>query len=280
MSDIIIPSIDKLEKIKIAFKKDRAQKIHVLSDFDRTLTKAVVGGQKSTSAIAQLRNGGFLTTNYAPRAHALYDKYSIFEHDQKLTTQEKTDKMNEWWKAHHDLLIECGLNKKSMDEIVAKRTLKFRDGALEFINLLKSNQIPLILMSGAPAYMIERYLAQDNMLSNIISIIANHYIFDKDGNMIGTQEPLIHSLNKYEITIQQFPIFEKIKNRTNVILLGDTIDDIGMITGFDYDNLLKIGFLNDKTDELLPAFKQKFDIIITDDGDMNFVNSLIQEITN
>jgi len=51
-----------------------------------------------------------------------------------------------------------------------------------------------------------------------------------------------------------------------------------MIEGFDYDNLIKIGFLNDNINENLEDFKKNFDIVILNDSDMNYINKLLKEI--
>jgi hypothetical protein len=51
-----------------------------------------------------------------------------------------------------------------------------------------------------------------------------------------------------------------------------------MIEGFDYENLIKIWFLNDKIDELLEEYKKHYDIIITWDWDFWVVNKIVEEI--
>ncbi len=61
-------------------------------------------------------------------------------------------------------------------------------------------------------------------------------------------------------------------------MLGDNLEDIGMVDGFEYDNLLKIGFLNENIEENLENYKKAFDIVILNDGSMEFVNNLLKEI--
>jgi len=257
---------------------DGVEKLHMLSDFDRTLLKAFVDGQKSPSVIAQIRNGKFLTPDYAPRAHALSDKYRPMEIDASIPREEKAAAMHEWWNEHFKLLAECGLTKGVMKEIVAAKTLRFRDGALEFIDFLHKQNIPLVIMSGAPGDMIAMYLEQEGRLYDNIHIIANFLDFDSAGKMLGAKEPIIHSLNKYEIILKDFPIFEIIKNRPNVLLLGDSLDDVGMVEGFDYKNLLKIGFLNEALEESLEDFKKTFDVVLLGDPGMEYVNNLLKEM--
>ena len=73
-------------------------------------------------------------------------------------------------------------------------------------------------------------------------------------------------------------IFKKIKDRKNVLLLGDSLGDIGMITGFDYDNLIKIGFLNENVKENVEYYKRNYDAIILNDSSMDFINKLLKKI--
>jgi len=274
----IISSIKNLEKIKSAIGAEGVEKLHVLSDFDRTLLKSFVDGQKSPSVIAQIRNGKYLTPDYAPRAHALFDKYHPIELDPKISREEKSAAMHEWWSEHFKLLAECGLTREVMQKIVAAKTARFRDGALEFIDFLHDKNIPLVIMSGAPGDMVAMYLAQEGRLYDNVHIIATFLEFDEAGKMIGVKEPLIHSLNKYEITLKDFPVFEAIKNRPNVLLLGDSLDDVGMVEGFDYKNLLKIGFLNENVEENLENFKKTFDVVLLGDPGMEYINNLLKEM--
>ena len=57
---------------------------------------------------------------------------------------------------------------------------------------------------------------------------------------------------------------EIIKNRPNIILLGDSLSDIRMAGPELKENALKIGFLEENLEENLPKFKEQFDIVGTD----------------
>ncbi|MFA6383191.1 MAG: hypothetical protein WCX17_02090 [Parcubacteria group bacterium] len=278
--NIIIPNKKRLEELKKAVAEAGTKNFHVLADFDRTLTKAFVDGQKAHTVIAQIRNGGYLTPEYAPEAHRLFDIYRPIEIDPNISQEIKNAKMHEWWRTHFDLLIRSGLNKSVIDEVVRKKGIKFREGALSFIDYLRDKNIPLVIMSAAPGDMITEYLRQEDRLHNNVHIVANFYKFDVNGNVVSIKEPLIHSLNKHEIIIKDFPAFDLIKNRKNVLLLGDGVDDIGMIEGFEYDNLIKVGFLNENAEENLEKFKENFDVVLLGDANMDFVNNLIRELFN
>jgi len=83
-------------------------------------------------------------------------------------------------------------------------------------------------------------LARQNKLHKNINIIANIIIWDENNRAIGFKEPIIHSFNKGETVIKDFPIYEKIKERSNIILIGDSLGDAHMADGFDHQNIIRI----------------------------------------
>jgi len=280
-ANILIPNQERLDSLIINFKEQGKDNIHVLADFDRTLTKFAIKGEKITSLIAILRKENLLNDEYSKTVGELFDKYHPIEIDPKIPINEKKEKMAEWWRLHNDELIKHKLNKKNLEQVINSGKVQFREGTLEFLDILKQQNIPLIIMSssGLGTYTISRFLEKKGKLFDNIQIISNSFEFDKEGNVIKFNEPVIHSLNKDETVVKDFPeIFEQIKNKKNVILLGDNLEDIGMIEGFDYDNLIKIGFLNENVEENLPEFTKNFDVIILNDGEMDFVNNLLKEI--
>ena len=190
--------------------------------------------------------------------------------------------MNEWWMTHFNLLIKSGLNKKDIENVIKSRKIKLRHGFSDFLNILKENNIPLVIMSssGLGNEAISMYLKQEKKLYDNIHIISNSYKWDENDNLIGVKQPIIHIMNKDETAIQNFPVFETIKNRKNVLLLGDGLNDIGMVKGFDYKNLIKIGFLNENVEENLESFKANYDVLILNDSSMDYINKLLREIVN
>ncbi len=279
MKEVIISNQKIFEEKKKKISEEGVEKFHILTDFDNTLTKKFVDGQKSHTVIAQLRNFNYLNSDYSEKAHKLFDKYNPIEINPQISLSKKKKKMHEWWMSHFKLLIKSGLNKKDIERVVKERDLSFRDGAMEFLELSYKSNIPLIIMSASGlGDAIPLYLKKENRLYNNIYIISNFFEYDLNGNFIKIKEPIIHSMNKDETAIQNFPVFDVIKNRKNVLLLGDSIADTGMVKGLDYKTLIKIGFLNEKVKENLNEFKKNFDVIILNDGSMSYVNKLVGEI--
>lgn len=279
--NIAIPDKEKLKKIKNRISKAGVNKLHVITDFDRTITKNFVNGKEIPSVISILRDGNYLTQDYAKKAHALFEKYHPIEINPKIPLKEKKKAMREWWTTHYQLLVESGLNRKDLENVINSGKVKLREGFLEFMDILHNHNIPLIIMSssGLGRESISMYLGREKRLHDNIYIISNSLEWDENGNMVRIKEPIIHSMNKDETSIKSFPaVFEIIKNRKNVLLLGDTLEDIEMIKGFDYDNIIKIGFLNKNVKENLENYSKNYDIIILNDSDISYVNKLLKEL--
>jgi len=277
--NLIIPNQDKLEKKKSIFKKQGVEKIHIISDFDRTLTKAFVNRKKFPSIISQLYDGNHLTKEYAKKAQQLYDKYHPMEIDPNIPIEEKKKLMENWWRTHKKLLIKSGLNLKDIQDVVDNGKLQFREGALEFFDLTHKKQIPLVIFSSSGiGEAIPLYFKKINKNYKNIHIISNSMEYDKDGNAIAIKEPIIHVFNKGEVALKGLPIMKKLKHRKNVLLLGDSLGDLNMTKGFNYENIIRIGFLN-YDEENLEDYKRSFDVVLLNDSDMNYVNELLKEIS-
>jgi len=276
---IIIPKLKHLTKTINLIKQDWASQIHVLSDFDKTLTKAFVDEKPFPSIISELRNKNYLWENYSEKANELYDFYHPIEIDPVLPFQEKFEKMDERRNKHINLLIQSWLNKKHIEGVVRTWRIQLREWGSDFFDLLEKNNIPLVIISGSwlgesiPLFFQEKW-----NLSKNIDIITNFFERDDNGFAIWHKIPVIHTLNKSEVILNQFPFYDKVKNRKNVILLWDALEDTWMVEWFEYKNLIKIWFLNENIDNQLEFFKEKYDVIILNDGSMEYVNNLLKEI--
>lgn len=281
MSDnVFVKNPLKVEKIKEAIKKDGILNLHILADFDGTLTKAFVDGKPTPSFLWILYSENYLTPDYPAKAQKLHDKYYKIEMDPSLPKEAKKRAMEEWWNLHFELLIKSKLNKKDIEAVIKSGKIKLRDGFGVFADILKENNIPLIILSssGLGGEAIVDFLKLEDKNFNNIHIISNIFNWDKNRTALSVKKPIIHALNKDETSLQNFPeIYNKIKNKKNVLLLGNSPDDARMADGFDYINLIKVGFLNEKVEENLDDYKELYDIVITNDGPMDYVNKLLKE---
>jgi len=211
MENIIIPNPTRLEKIKENFRGLNSSQIQVVSDFDCTLTTNLIEGRRAPSLVGILREGNYLGADYSAKAQALSDHYRPIEVDPLIPLEEKKIAMETWWQKHFDLLIASNLNKADMEKAIKQSGLQLRSGAEEFFNFLQQKNIPLVIFSasGLGQEGIELMLQEQKLLLDNVYLVANSFVWDDRGRALKVQEPIIHSFNKDEAVLQNFPFFLK-----------------------------------------------------------------------
>ncbi len=87
----------------------------------------------------------------------------------------------------------------------------------------------------------------------------------------------IHSFNKRNVSLKNYPhVYDKIKDRKNVILLWDSLWDPQMAKCTSYENIINIWFLNDKVDKLLEEYKKHYCLTLTWDSEWEILNKLLK----
>lgn len=272
-SEVIISNSQGFKEKKKKFVEGGAGKFHVLADFDGTLTKVGLPLMK------YLRDGNYLSSDYTQELTKLYEKYHPIEIDPNVPYEEKISKMREWWEKVFRSFINFGLDKSTLEKFVKETRLDFREGAKEALKILYKRDIPLVVISSSGlGSVIPMYLKKEKMFYDNISVVANLFEFDKKGIIKKVQEPMIHILNKSEVSIKCLPIYSELIKRKNVLLLGDHLGDLGMVKSFDYNNLISVGFLNENVEENLKSYKNNFDVVLTNDGSFDFVNKFLRDI--
>ena len=278
MKNVLIKDKKSFEQKLNKIKSEGKDSLHVISDFDKTLTKAFIKGQKTHTSIAQIREGGYLSKNYVKKSFALYDKYHPFEINHKISDSEKDKKMMEWWSRHIRLLVEQGMNRKVVEDIIKNKRILLRKGAEDFFKKLYEKNIPLLIFSAGVGDIIEGYLESEGLLYGNVHIVSNFFDYDKNGSVKGYKSKIIHAFNKDEFAIKGTKYFGMIKERKNVILIGDSLGDVDMAKGLEHEVILKIGFLNKDIEENRDVYERNYDVVILNDGPMDFVVSMIESI--
>ena len=273
MENIIISNPKKFEEVKNKIISGGADRLQVIADFDNTLTYAHrKDGQRIPSLISILRDGDYISRDYAEKAHELYNKYHPQENEPEISLK--------WWTEHFDLLIKSGLKKKHLEEIANAGIIRLRKGVSEMINYLHEKNIPLIILSSSGVGdALKMFLEKEKLLYENVYLITNYFEWSENGNAIEVKKPIIHKTNKDETAIREMPkLYEKLEERKNIILLGDSKDDLKMSAGSNSENILNVGFLNEKFDEKIEEYKLDFDVVITNDSDAYYVKELIEKI--
>ncbi|KAL3696071.1 hypothetical protein R1sor_010147 [Riccia sorocarpa] len=289
--NIVIGNPDELAKKKAAIRAAGMSSLQVIADFDMTLTKYMVEGRRGQSTHALLSQG---SSDYDRKRQELFDFYYPMEISPLIPVEEKTKLMETWWGKSHALLVEGGLNIENIRKSVHKGTVGFREGITDFFEILDGENVPLLIFSAGLADIIEEILRQKlHRAFPNIRVVSNRMNFDTDGNLIGFVGKTIHVLNKNEHALEMAaPLHDEeghavasngngasfVKGKKNVLLLGDHLGDLGMSDGVVYDNRISVGFLNENVENWLDTYRKAFDIVILNDGPLDYVVELIHEL--
>ncbi len=275
---ILIKHPERVQEAKTNIRKKGIERFLVISDFAKTLTKEYVNGIKAQPIVAQLRTGNFLATEYAEKAHALYDQFAPKENDLSAGVEARNTHMLTWWRAHFDLLIKYRFSRGVASAVAAERQIILRERIKEFVHFLATHDIPLIIFTATPGDLVLAYLEQDDLLKANVHIAGNLYQFGPNEEALSMPDPIIHPHNKGQIPIAQSNFYSKIANRTNVLLLGDSLEDLEMLNSVPHDQALTVVFYNKPTSDSLEQYMNAFDIVLTGDSSMEAINDLLNDI--
>ncbi|KAF2979067.1 hypothetical protein EK904_012395 [Melospiza melodia maxima] len=193
--------------------------------------------------------------------------YYPIEIDPNRTLEEKRPLMVEWWTKAHELLVQQKIHKSDIAQIVRESEAMLRDGFREFFDQLHKNKIPLFIFSAGVGDVLEEIIRQANVFYPNVNVgVLTHF-----------KGPLIHTYNKNNSVLQGTGYFQQLSTRTSIILLGDSMGDLTMADGVpSVENILKIGFLNDKVEERRKKYLDSYDIVLESDETLDVVNGILR----
>ncbi|XP_065001663.1 uncharacterized protein LOC135634883 [Musa acuminata AAA Group] len=279
-----------LEEKKTAIRCVGCSKLQVIADFDGTLTRYWIDGRRGQSSHGLLQQGN---AEYDAKRQALYEYYHPLEISPTIPIEEKTKLMEEWWEKTHGLLIEGGVTYDAIKKSVSEATIAFRDGVVELFEFLEELDVPVLVFSAGLADIIEEVFRQKLHRSfKNVKVVSNRMVFDEKGCLVAFKGKTIHVLNKNEHALDMAaPIHDKfgypngynpdsvlMKQRTNVLLLGDHVGDLGMSDGLSYENRIAVGFLNNNTEMSFKSYLDAFDVVYLNDASMRGVVELVSQL--
>ncbi|XP_006823781.1 cytosolic 5'-nucleotidase 3A-like [Saccoglossus kowalevskii] len=278
-SKVFIKDIKKVKSVIEQLASDGKDKLQVITDFDRTFTRCYFNGETCPSSYGIIDDSILLPSSYRAKATALRNHYYSIEISDDISLDEKYQHMVDWWNQAHALLVEHHVMKHDIEEMVRQSKALLRDGCQKLCQVLHTHDIPLLVFSAGVGDVLEEVIKQQGCYYDNVHIVSNYMDFNNEGKLIGFKGDIIHVFNKNESVIHHSDYFDKIENRNNVILLGDSIGDLKMADGVENMNqCLKIGFLNDKVESKLEDYKNKFDIVLVNDETMDVANAIINKI--
>lgn len=203
-------------------------KIHLVIDFDRTLT---IGRNKSNEDITTWQAlKEHLPHTAFNRYYELFNKYRPLEIEGKLNIQGAET----WWKEVLSLFAERRINLVEVEKDFLIK-VSIRPQAKELFDFCKKQNIPTVILSAGIKDVID--LWAKTYLVNPTLVLSTKLNINSKGDIVGWEEnSLIHTLNKEE---KGHAELKKVRQkRPYVILVGDSIEDAGMVKGVE--NVLRI----------------------------------------
>ncbi|KFQ37418.1 7-methylguanosine phosphate-specific 5'-nucleotidase, partial [Merops nubicus] len=199
--------------------------------------------------------------------------YYPIEIDPNRTLEEKRPLMVEC----HELLSQQKIQKGDIAQIVRESDVMLRDGFSELFDQLHKHDVPLFIFSAGVGDILEEIIRQADVFYPNVNVVSNYMDFDDKGVLRRFKGPLIHTYNKNNSVLQGTEYFQQLSSRTSIILLGDSMGDLTMADGVpSVENILKIGFLNDKVEEQRGRYLDAYDIVLERDETLDVVNGILR----
>ncbi|NXH12580.1 5NT3B nucleotidase, partial [Bucco capensis] len=262
-----------------ALREQGGSKLQVISDFDMTLSRFGCNGRRCPTSHNILDNSHVISEDGKKKLQDLLHYYYPIEIDPNRSLEEKRPLMVEWWSRAHELLSQQRIQKGDIAQIVRESNVMLREGFTELFDQLHQHHVPLFIFSAGVGDILEEIIRQAQVFHPNVSVVSNYMSFDEEGVLTHFKAPLIHTYNKNNSVLQGTEYFQQLSTRTSIILLGDSMGDLSMADGVpSVENILKIGFLNDKVEEQREKYLEAYDIVLESDETLDVVNGILRYI--
>uniref|UniRef100_A0A673BLL6 5'-nucleotidase n=1 Tax=Sphaeramia orbicularis TaxID=375764 RepID=A0A673BLL6_9TELE len=271
----------RVQDILMSMQKSGSNTLQVISDFDMTLTRFAYEGKRCPTCHNILDNSKLISNDCKEKLKELLNTYYPIEIDSSRSIEEKLPLMVEWWTKAHDLLVEQRIRKDLLATVVRESEARLREGFQLFFNHLHEHSIPLLIFSAGIGDILEEVIRQAGVFHSNVKVFSNYMDFDESGVLKAFKGELIHIYNKREGALLNTGHFQELRTRPNVLLLGDSLGDLTMADGVqDMENILKIGFLNDKVEERKQSYLDSYDIVLVKDETLEVPNAVLLYLTD
>jgi len=208
---------------------------------------------------------------------------------------EKIPLMEEWYRANHLTMVQEYVSREMIADGVRKArdsgAFFARDGAADFLALLRSREVATQILSAGLKDVVEVALIElfglpkwesptdvntgEPTSRDPIRVISNGMKFHpKAGWLEGFTEPLIHMYNKSQQVVD-----EGKGVLVNALVIGDGLGDANMSEGgASLDCALKVGYLNDATDDGKAKYAAAFDIVVDGTQGLGPVKAIVERV--
>ncbi|VVC26122.1 Hypothetical protein CINCED_3A017819 [Cinara cedri] len=178
-------------------------KLQVISDFDRTISRSEYNNQPVLSSFGVFEMSDSLSNDYKKKALELLHKYRPIEDDTQMTVAEKLPYIEQWWTSSSNLLKGLNFKYEDITKSIEKADVKLREGIEKVFEKLYKQNVPLIILSAGIGDVVELILKHNNLVTDNVSVVSNFLKLSKNDNGMSTiqgfkNEKLIHVFNKNE----------------------------------------------------------------------------------
>lgn len=277
---VLMRDRQRVERILQSMVKAGSNTVQVISDFDMTLTRFAYNGKRCPTCHNILDNSKLISDDCREKLTELLNKYYPIEIDSSRSIEEKLPLMVEWWTRAHELLVEQKIKKDLLAVVVQESDAMLREGFQLFFDHLHEHSIPLLIFSAGIGDILEEVIRQAGVFHPNVKVFSNYMDFDESGVLKAFKGELIHIYNKREGALLNTGHFQELRTRPNVLLLGDSLGDLTMADGVqDMENILKIGFLNDKVEDRKQSYLDSYDIVLVKDETLEVPNAILLYLT-
>ena len=294
----------KLKEFALAYSNNK-NSVAVVTDFDYTITTPIdykTGEEyKSSYYLYDEDMIGGDQKKFSEKRKALADIYSKYEFSTEYDLETRIEKMKEWYTKNIYLYFNEKFTLDSIDEMVqkCKKNIMFRNHAKQYMELLLSMGIPIIIESGGITQFIMAILKtifpniQQLLDEKKIMIVSNSFTFDeKTKGCNGLEHEVIYCFNKDEflgnVVNKEFPELK------NVLVLGDNLGDADSVKKINVpkENVIGFGFVNLSNDILndenkkeyvenrIKEYNNAFDVALVGDCDYEPIIDILNKIKN
>ncbi|XP_057652720.1 7-methylguanosine phosphate-specific 5'-nucleotidase A-like [Diorhabda carinulata] len=252
-------------------------KLHVISDYDKTITKQHVNGKNQLNAYEVLRRCPSVPKSVAAYLVEISEKYSVLDKNPELSNEERMRYMAEWWNKTIEAYQDINITQEEIDKTCLDIGPSLRDEAKDFFEILTKKEVPVLIISAGVGEVLESLLKNSGIVGSNIELVTNYLKRDNEGRIIGYQSDPIHTANKNLHDLKKTQFYKNVADRTNLLIMGDHLGDTIVGSQLDHvDNILKIGFFYGEAEAMLPNWLNTFDIILKDDQTMNVPKAILE----
>lgn len=259
------------------------ENVMLIADFDNTLTenKTYDMRNKRDDCHRVIMNSPLLPDAFRTDMHQLFVAGS-------KPFADKDALFNSLWRRSNQLMVDYGLQKNWLRDMVCSSTTELRRGAQRLVATAAAADVPVLIFSAGIKEVILECFSQGGIRVSEDLVLANSMLFDDGGTLVSWQEPTVHVHNK-SLTLYPNLIrdLQESGRAAKIILLGDQLGDLSMAHGLPLDSnrdIISIGLVNDRLDggehvaSQVATYLELFDVVLVGDGSLDFAVELLENI--